>query len=114
VRHFIVAAALAGATAALPSVAYADRIDSWRELENKRHECARKLNRADSRHEYNNRLEKCRRQIAEAQWRLERQGYRGRDDRNGNWGWNGQDRGWNGQNRGRNDSYRYRRGDWDD
>jgi hypothetical protein len=114
VRLFIVAAALAGATASLPSAAYADRIDSWRELENKRQECARKLNRADSRREYNNRLEKCRRQIAEARWRLERQGYRGGDDRNGNRGWYGQDRGWNGHERGWDDGYRDRRGGWND
>lgn len=100
-RLFIIAAAVAGATAALPSAAYADRIDSWRGLEYKRQECDRKLSRADSRREYNNRLEKCRRQIAEARYRLERQGYGRWDDRNGNWGWNGRDR-----------DYRWRESDW--
>jgi hypothetical protein len=95
VRLFIIAAAVAGAAVALPSAAYADRIDNWRELENKRQECARKLNRADSRREYNNRLAKCDRQIAEARQRLERQRYGRWDDRNG---WNGRnvDRGWYG------------------
>ena len=93
-RLFIIAAALAGTAAALPSVAYADRIDSWRELEYKRQECARKLDRADSRREYYSRLEKCRRQIAEARYRLERERY-------GDRGWYGRDR-----------DYRWRESDW--
>lgn len=94
-RFFIIAAAVAGSAVALPSAAYADRIDSWHELEIKREQCARKLDRADNRREYYNRLEKCRRQIAEARYRLERQRYGRGDDRsgwngrNGEWGWYG-------------------------
>lgn len=100
-RLFLIAAAVAGAAAALPSAAYADRIDSWRELEHKRQECARKLDRADSRREYHNRLEKCRRQIAEARYRLERQRHGRWDDRHDNPGWYGRDR-----------NYGWRESDW--
>jgi hypothetical protein len=108
VRLFIIAAALAGTAAALPSAAQADRIDSWRELEYKRQECARKLDRADSRREYNNRLAKCRRQIAEARHRLERQRYSRWEGRDGDWGRSGPDRDYR-----RHENGWYRSGDWD-